>query len=168
MTITHIPSDESLIKRITCALNSQSQPTKTVLSSLLAVQDSIGYISDKAMEAIADFCDVTINDVWSVACFYTNFRFSPPGEHILDVCWGPSCHIMGAQLILNNIRNTLNITDEGETPDGKVTLRYSTCLGACAHAPVIAIDHSLKGRFTPEIAAPEVKRLLEKRDEDSY
>ena len=68
------------------AINSQKQPTKTVLSSLLAIEDAISYIPDEAVEETAVFCNVSINDVWSVASFYTNFRFTPPGEKMLDVC----------------------------------------------------------------------------------
>ena len=68
-----------------------------MLSSLLAIQDDLHYIPDEAIEETAILCNATINDVWSVASFYTNFRFSPPGLTTVDVCWGPTCHLMGAQ-----------------------------------------------------------------------
>jgi len=101
----------------------------------------------------------TINDVWSVASFYTNFRFTPPGDHTIDVCWGPSCHLNGAQDVMNRVHYELGIEEEGETSDGKLTLRYSTCLGACALAPVIAVDHHMKGRISPDSAAALVGKL---------
>lgn len=144
-------------ERIRTALESQRAgkertPSITVLSSLLAVQDDLHYIPDEAIEETAIFCDSTINDVWSVASFYTNFRFSPPGLVTVDVCWGPTCHLLGAQEVLAAVQDELGIDAEETSKDGKITLRYSTCLGACAQGPVIAKDHVLKGRTNPTAA----------------
>lgn len=150
MTITEPDITNDLREMVKNAIKSQKQLTQTVLSSLLAVQGSISYIPDVAIEEIASFCGTTINDVWSVASFYTNFRFTPPGNTILDICWGPTCHLMGAQEILRSAQETLDVEGEETTDDGEITLRYSTCLGACAQAPVIGLNHHLKGRSTPK------------------
>ena len=146
---------------ISDAVNNQPQSTVTVLSSLLAVEDAIGYIPREAVEAVASRMDATVNDVWAVATFYPNFRFDPPTEHRIEVCWGPSCHVMGADRIIAAAQDALGLPDEGDTPDGKATLRYNTCLGACAHAPVIAIDHHLAGRITPESARNRIAAALQ-------
>ena len=146
---------------ISDAVNNQPQATVTVLSSLLAVEDAIGYIPKEAVEAVASRMDATVNDVWAVATFYPNFRFDPPMEHRIEVCWGPSCHVMGADRIIAAAQDALGLPDEGDTPDGKATLRYNTCLGACAHAPVIAINHHLAGRVTPESAREKIAAALQ-------
>ena len=127
------------------ALANQSARTVTVLSSLLAVEDAIGYIPPRAIEEVAAFTKSTINDVWGVASFYTNFRFTPPGEHIVEICWGPTCHLVGAQEILQAVLQTLGLSEEGDTPDGKISLKYNTCLGACSQGPVISVDHKVIG-----------------------
>ncbi len=132
-------------QRIQEIVSSQKQPTVTILSSLLAVQDELNYIPKEAIEEIADYCHATINDVWGVASFYTNFRFSPPGRHELEVCWGPTCHLKGASRIIQGIQESLGLSAEGDTEDMSISLRYNTCLGTCAHAPVISIDHKLIG-----------------------
>ena len=154
MTTTQEQNQE-LRQRIWGALESQiageeQGSSVTVLSSLLAVQDELHYIPDEAIEQTAIFCKLTINDVWSVASFYTNFRFTPPGKTTLDVCWGPTCHLMGAQKVLEAVQQELGVDSEETSSDGNITLRYSTCLGACAHAPVIARDHVLSGHATPD------------------
>lgn len=143
-------SGDEIRERIRNVLRGQKQDTVTVLSSLLAVQDDLHFLPDVAIEETAAFVKSTINEVWSVASFYTNFRFTPPGDHTLEICWGPSCHIMGAQKILKSVQEELGIDREGETENGKVTLKYGTCLGACAQAPVIAVDHLHKGRVSAE------------------
>ena len=152
--------DDATRALIENAVNHQPQSTVTVLSSLLAVADAVGYIPPEAVDAVAARMDATVNDVWAVATFYPNFRFAPPTEHRIEVCWGPSCHIMGATAIIAAAQNALGLSDEGDTPDGRATLRYNTCLGACAHAPVIAIDHHLAGRVTPDAARARIAAAL--------
>jgi NADH-quinone oxidoreductase subunit E len=146
-------------ERVRAALKGQRQKTVTVLSSLLAVQDALHYIPQEAVEETAVFCNASVNDVWSVASFYTNFRFTPPGDHVVDVCWGPSCHILGAQKVLQAVQKRIGLDKEGETADRKLTLRYNTCLGACAQGPCIAVDHHVTGRVTPQSAADMIGRL---------
>ena len=77
----------------------------------------------------------------------------------LDVCWGPSCHINGAQNLINQAHEQLGIKGEGESDDNKVTLRYSTCLGACAQSPVFAIDHKMYGKLDKNKLDSMIKEL---------
>lgn len=134
-----------LRNKIGIALANQSARTVTVLSSLLAIEDVIGYIPPEAIEEVASHTHSTINDVWGVASFYTNFRFTPPGEHIVEVCWGPTCHLLGAQQILQNVLQLLDLSEEGDTADNKISLKYNTCLGACSQGPVVSVDHKIIG-----------------------
>ncbi len=149
--------------RIRKAIRNQKRPTVTVLSSLLAVEDELHYIPEEAIEEVAEFNDTTINEVWGVASFYTNFRFSPPGERVVEICWGPTCHLVGAQGILNAVLGALGLRDEGETEDNKISLKYNTCLGACSNAPVISIDHRLMGRQNVESTLKLMSELRESR-----
>lgn len=141
-----------LRQRVHRAVTGQSQNTVTILSSLLAVEDEIGYIPPVAVEEVADLTDSTVNDVWAVASFYTNFRFQPLGRHVVEVCWGPTCHLQGAHELIDLVQGALGLSQEGDTPDGRVTLKYNTCLGACAQAPVMMVDHRVVGRVTMEQA----------------
>ena len=150
-----------LVQRIHDAVHGQTQPTVTVLSSLLAVEDELGYIPKEALEFVAEFSKATVNDVWAVASFYPNFRFDPPAEHVVDVCWGASCHLVGAMNIFKSVLEAAGLDDEGDTPDKRLTVRFNSCLGACSQAPVIAMDHHLAGRVNPESAANHVTRLLQ-------
>ena len=169
MAPTESKSSAALRDQIRIALNGQTAgkqrpATVTVLSSLLAVQDDLHYIPVEAVEEVAQYCDSTINDVWSVASFYTNFRFSPPGQVTVDVCWGPTCHLMGAQDVLRAVHDAMDVEGEDTTQDGKLTLRYSTCLGACGQAPVIARDHVLRGNVDPESAREFVATVSKELD----
>jgi len=134
------------------AIDSQKRPTVTVLSSLLAIQDSIGYIPEEAIEEVAVHSNTSINSVFGVASFYPNFRFTPPGEHSVEVCWGPTCHLKGSTEILEIVLAKLGLVSEGDTEDGKVSFRFNTCLGACSQAPVLSVDHELYGNVDSDMA----------------
>lgn len=150
---------EALRERIHKVISSQTKSNINVLSSLHAVLDDLGYIPNEAIEEVAEFTQTTINEVWGVASFYTNFRFTPPGDNIVEICWGPTCHLLGAQQILDSVMEDLGLSDEGDTPDNRVSLKYNTCLGACAQAPVIMINHRLIGRVTPQSARERISRM---------
>ena len=150
---------EALKQRIQSAVESQTRPTVTVLSSLLAIEDELGYIPEEAIEIVASQTGSTINIVWGVASFYPNFRFVPPAKHVVEVCWGPSCHLVGATELIESVTSELDLDGEGDTEDGAVTLKLNTCLGACAQAPVMSLDHRLMGRVTAEMAQAGVADL---------
>ena len=148
--------------RLLVAIRGQRRPTVTVLSSLLAAQDELHYIPEEAIEEVATLMDTTINEVWGVASFYTNFRFAPPGEHTVEVCWGPTCHLEGAADIVKVVLDLLELEGEGEAADNSVSFKFNTCLGACAQAPLMSIDHRLIGHVTPESAVERVSRLQQR------
>lgn len=151
---------DGLEQRIDRAVRGQPQPTVTILSSLLAVEDELHYIPREAVELVADFMGATVNDVWAVASFYPNFRFQPPAERQVEVCWGASCHLMGSMAVVKAVLEACDLEDEGERPDHRLSVRFNTCLGACSLAPVMSVDHHLVGRVTPQSAAERVSELL--------
>ena len=151
---------DGLKQRIARAVQGQTQPTLTILSSLLAVEDELGYIPKEAVQEVAAFTHATVNDVWAVASFYPNFRFEPPCRHRVELCWGASCHLVGAMAVINAVFDAAGMEEEGDTPDRQLTVRLNTCLGACAQAPVISIDHKLMGRISPDEARNKVAELL--------
>lgn len=150
---------EDLRLRIREAINAQTKTNINVLSSLHAVLDDLGYIPEEAVEEVANSQHVTINEVWGVASFYTNFRFTPPGANSVEICWGPTCHLLGAQQIIRAVLDDLGLEEEGETEDNRVSLRFNTCLGACSQAPVIMVNHRLIGRASAETARSRISEL---------
>ena len=144
------------IKKI---LEDQDATTVTVLSSLLAVHDELGYLPKKSIEEVAVMTNTSINEVWGVATFYTNFRLTPPTKHVVEVCWGPTCHILGATEIMQQCISDLGLSGEGDTEDSQISLKYNTCLGACSRAPVVSIDHHLHGNSNPESLSGKLARL---------
>lgn len=152
-------ASQDLRHRAEAAIAQQAAGTVTVLSSLLAVQDVLGYLPAEALEAVAVRTGHSANDVWGVASFYPNFRFAPPSRHTVELCWGLTCELLGAQTLLRDLLDRLGLDGEGDTPDGAVTLRLNTCLGACPHGPVVSFDHHLAGHITVDEAVRRVDQM---------
>ena len=152
---------DGLEQRIDRAVRGQTQPTVTILSCLLAVEDELHYIPREAVELVAQHMGATVNDVWAVASFYPNFRFEPPALRQVEVCWGASCHLMGAMAVVDAVLDAAGLESEGERPDHRLSVRLNTCLGACAQAPVMSFNHHLVGRVSPQSAAQLVSQFLQ-------
>ena len=152
-------SPTGLREEARAAIAGQPARVVTVLSSLLAAQDELGYIPPEAIDETAQAMGASTNEVWGVASFYPNFRFTPSARHTIEVCWGPTCHVLGAQAVLRGVLDRLGLDGEGDTSDGAVTLKLNTCLGVCPHGPATSFDHEIVGRTTLETAVRRIGLL---------
>lgn len=147
------------------AIARQPARTVTILSSLLAAQDELGWLPSEAIAEVAGRNSATANTVWGIASFYPNFRFTEPNRHKVELCWGPTCHVLGAQAVLRGLLPHLGLAAEGETDDGVISLKLNTCLGVCAHAPAMSFDNELSGHIDLELAIRLVERLKTEDEE---
>ena len=152
---------QDLKDRINKAVTTQKRPTVTELSSLLSIEDEMGDIPAEAISIVAEYNNSTINEVWGVASFYPNFRFEPPSENTVEVCWGPSCHLVGATDVIKSVLDELELDGEGDTPDKMATLKFNSCLGACPQAPVMSINHRMYGKVSAKQAKTYISALRE-------
>lgn len=157
-------SSQGVRARVRKAIEGQKPRTVTILSSLLAVHDVLGYLPREAIEEVALHTGSTVNDVWAVASFYPNFRFDPPTKHQIELCWGTSCHVMGASRLYSEALKELGLKREGDTPDGHVCLHLDTCMSVCSQGPMVKVDHTTVGRVTPEKLRSIIRRLRDSSD----
>ncbi len=157
-------SPYQLRERARRAIAQQPAKTVTVLSSLLAAQDELRYLPYEAIDEVSKRTGASVNEVWSVASFYPNFRFTPPALHSVEVCWGPTCHVLGAQQLLHRLVDHLGLEGEGDTEDGNISLKYNTCLGVCPHGPAMSFDSEIAGHMTAETVIARVENLRSGHD----
>jgi len=112
-----------------------------------------GWLPEKAIQLIADFLNITEGQVRSVASFYNQFRLMPLGRNIVTVCRGTACHIRGAAKILEDIGKSLGLKEGETSSDLEYTLESVACIGCCALAPVVKVNHKLYGEMTREKTA---------------
>lgn len=128
----------------------------SLIPVLQDVQDDFGYLSEEAVEELSQLMGISANEIYGVATFYTQFRFSPPGRHRIQSCLGTACHVRGGQNILNELEQRLGITAGQTTADGQFDLERVACLGCCALAPVVAVD----GKVHAQVTAKKIPSVL--------
>lgn len=128
-----------------------------IIPILQEVQESYTFLPETAMQDIAKFTRVPTSQVYGIATFYAQFRFSPPGKNIISVCRGTACHVRGAPAILEEVTSTVGLEGEGTTEDLKYTVETVACIGCCALGPCITVNHEVHGNLTKK----SVRKLLE-------
>jgi NADH-quinone oxidoreductase E subunit len=125
-------------------------PRSALLTALHAAQQEHGWLSPEVMHDVAEVMGLPPTEVASVASFYTMFNRQPVGENLIQVCTNISCSLLGAEHIVEYIKNKLGI-DVGETTsDGKFTLVIVECLGSCGTAPMMQINDTYYENLTEE------------------
>jgi NADH-quinone oxidoreductase subunit E len=124
-------------------LEEYSAEESSLIPLLQDAQDEDGYISSEKVEEIAQYLKITESQVYGVASFYSQFRFTPPGRHSISVCLGTACHVSGGETLLNTIVRDLEVIPGECTADGKFDLNRVACLGCCALAPVVKVDDDI-------------------------
>ena len=124
---------------------------------LQAAQATFGYLPEQVMLEIAEFIGVPESRVYSVATFYTQFRFTPIGRHHVMVCRGTACHVRGAPRILAEVEKHLGIKEGETTPDMEYSLETVACIGVCALAPNMMVGNRVHGRMNPKMVGQLLK-----------
>ncbi len=121
-----------------------------LLPALYVAQEEYGYLPDEALDEVAQLLNLPPTEVASVASFYTMFHRKKVGKHIIRLCTNLSCQLNGADTVGGYIAKKLGIGNNQTTPDGKITLEFVECLGACDQAPAMLVNDKLYGGVTAE------------------
>lgn len=133
---------------ITDILDKHPATRGSLIPILQDIQERIGYLSQEAITELEQRLGVSANEIFGVATFYTQFRFTPPGRHTIVSCQGTACHVRGGRQILNDLQQRLGIAAGQTTADGQFDLERVACLGCCALAPVVAVDGKVHAQVT--------------------
>jgi len=134
-----------------------------MLAILQDIQREFSYLPRPALEWTAEQMDMSLGEIYRLATFFKAFRLEPRGEHVLKVCLGTACHVIGGKRILEHLERELGIEAGHTTPDGKFSLEGVRCLGACALAPVMVVDERVYGKVTSARASKIIASLNERK-----
>ncbi len=127
------------------------RPASAVLPVLrLAQHQNDGWLSQQALDYVADFLQMPPIRVYEVATFYTMFRLKPVGRHHVEVCTNISCWLRGSDDILAACRDRLGVGPGETTEDGMFSVAEVECLGACVNAPMMQIGLDYYEDLTPD------------------
>ena len=137
-------------REIEAELHQYAQKRAVCIDALKIIQRRRGWVSDESIRDLAEFLEMTPDELDSVATFYNLIFRRPVGRRVILVCDSVSCWIMGYDRIREHLTACLGI-ELGETsPDGEFTMLPIACLGACDHAPTLMINDELYQDLEPQ------------------
>ena len=116
-------------------------------------QGIYGYLPVEVQTIIADKTGVSLEEIYGIASFYSQFVLNPKGEYSISVCLGTACYVKGAADVLDAIADNLKLAAGSTSSDGKYSLDATRCIGACGLAPVMMVNNDVYGRVKKDEVA---------------
>jgi NADH-quinone oxidoreductase E subunit len=129
-----------------------------LLPALYVAQREFGWLSPEAYTAVADVLGVPPAISRGVGTFYAMYKHRPMGRHIVQLCTNVSCMILGAERLVDFLKNTYQLEPGGMTPDGRFSLVIMECIGACGTAPAMLVNDD----FYENLTEKYIGEILEK------
>jgi len=130
---------------------------RDLLDVLQEIQEVEGYLSEEAIIKTSKFFKLASAKIYGIASFYDQFKFLPQGKYHIRVCNGTACHLSDTAGIRKELEKLLKIQHGQCTRDGKYSIEYVPCLGACGLSPVLSIN----GNYYSSVKSVEIKEMLE-------
>jgi NADH-quinone oxidoreductase subunit E len=111
------------------------------------------YVSPEAIREIADILDLSPAEVHDTMSFYQFFRETEDtklGRTRLWVCRSLACMLRGGEGVLADVCGKLNVKPGGTSADGKITVEFAECIGACDGAPAVLINDEYRLNVTAD------------------
>jgi NADH-quinone oxidoreductase subunit E len=131
------------------------------LPALHIVQDEHRQVSTEALREVAELLELHPAEVYDTLSFYGFFRgdSDPLGKNRVWICRSLSCALRGGEELLAEISERLRVEPGETTADGKVTLEFAECLGACDGAPCLLVNDECHMNMTAASASKLIQEL---------
>ena len=125
------------------------------LPALHLVHDEMRYVPTEAIVEIAEILDLHPSEVQDTMTFYQFFKEKESdklGKERVWVCRGLACMLRGAYELIGHCEQKLGVHCGQTTADGRITLEFAECIGACDGAPAVLRNDEHVMDVTPEKA----------------
>lgn len=129
-----------------------------LLPAIYIAQREFGWLSAGAYEAVADALGVPKATVRGVATFYAMYKHKPMGRNIIQLCTNVSCMILGAERLVDFLKNKYGLEPGGTTSDSRFSLVIMECIGACGTAPAMLVNDD----FYENLSEKYIAEILER------
>ncbi len=165
VALPHV-EDQDVLDRVIAEQTGRPGALLGILEKLQE-QQRFKYLPLQTLEYVALRTGIPQAQVYSVATFFTLFNLEPQGTHTISVCRGTACHTRGSRALLERLKRRLGLHEAAEgtdkltltTPDRRFTIRTVACFGQCALAPVVEVNHAIRGHVKEQALMREVDAL---------
>jgi len=159
------PPAEPTADDIDALVSRAGRGPEKVMEILQNIQSRWGWLPQYALERVVERTDITPRQIAGVSSFFSQFRLRPVGRHVVRVCHGTACYVLGADRITDSLRRFLELEGEEDTDAQRVfTVEKVACLGCCSLAPCMMVDQVTYGHLTPRSAPEALEAFLEERE----
>jgi NADH-quinone oxidoreductase subunit E len=131
------------------------------LPALHIVNEKLRCVPLQAVVEVAELLGLAPAVVQDTLSFYGYFKQDAPhGETRAWVCRSIACALRGGEEVLEHMCHAAHIHPGECTEDGKLTIEFAECLGACEMAPCMLAGDQLHANLTKETAEQFVKKTL--------
>lgn len=135
-------------------------PRGALLPALHVVHAEHGWVSPECAQELAEIFGIRPFEILEVVSFYNMFHATPQPRHQVRVCTNLPCSLRGSRELLHRLEAHLGIQAGEATADGRIGLGHEECLGACAYAPMMRVDH----QYHEDLDVERAKRILDALD----
>jgi NADH-quinone oxidoreductase subunit E len=128
-------------------------PTRqaVTLPALHVVNERLRYVPLAAVVEIAELLNLSPAEVQDTLSFYGFFKQDKPhGQTRAWVCRSIACALRGGEDVLDHLCHVTGVRPGQTTADGKLTVEFAECLGACDFAPCMLAGNTLHKNLTKE------------------
>ena len=145
---------DDLKNRIRAYLPRYPRKQAATLPALHLVHDEMRTVSNEAIVEIAEILELHPSEVHDAMTFYEFFKTGGEklGTNRLWVCRGLACFLRGSYELLDHCKAKLGVECGHTAADGKITLEFAECIGACDGAPACLVNDVHVMDVTPEKA----------------
>lgn len=133
-----------------------------ILSILHEIQKEDKQLQRESLRYIAQLLKVPFAYLYGLTTFYSSFSITKKGETEIRACNGISCHINGADEVIETLKSHLKIDMDETTWDGKCSIEKVECLGLCSIGP----NASLGGKTYCRLNKKSILEIIQKRPGD--
>ncbi|MEK6582966.1 MAG: NADH-quinone oxidoreductase subunit NuoE [Nitrospirota bacterium] len=150
--------NEAAIKELNEIRQKYPNARAALLPALYIAQREFGHLSPEAYEAVSEILGVPKAIARGVATFYVMYKHKPMGRNIVQLCTNVSCMILGAEKLVDFLKNKHGLEPGGTTSDGRFSMVIMECIGACGTAPAMLVNDD----FYENLTEDNIVKILER------
>lgn len=156
--LTKVPFNgtEEQLALLNSKLDALKHMDGALMPALQQAQEIFGYLPIEVQKVIAEKLDISLEEVFGVATFYSQFTLNPNGKYQIGLCMGTACYVKGAGNVLDKFKLALKLEPGDCSADGKFGFVATRCIGCCGLAPVLTVNDKVYGK----VSVDDVERII--------
>lgn len=138
----------------------EGRQQSAIIPLMMRAQEQEGWVTQRAIEMIADMLGMPYIRALEVATFYTQFQLKPVGTRAhVQVCGTTPCMLRGSEDLIKVCKSRINAQPLEPNEAGTLSWEEVECQGACVNAPMVMIFKDAYEDLTPEQLADIIDRF---------